>query len=966
MKKKNYSTIIAIGILFSSFLYTYADDSDLWHSNKLIVKFSADSELLIRWQKNGRSGKIDALSQILDAHNSSPFISDNTLKALRIRLMMKQRRTSASSSVENLERIAVIDYSGKISPAIAAKKISSYSGIEYAEPMPIHRIFSFPNDSLAPEQYHLDRIQAVQAWDAIADDGEPIIIGIVDTGTDYTHEDLAENIWENPGETGLDSLGNDKRTNGIDDDGNGFIDDWRGWDFASSDSTGTDNDPMPGNDHGTHVAGIAAGVTNNFIGIAGVAKNAKILPVKVGPDSPFIRAIYNGYEGILYAAVTGAHVINCSWGSSSRSTAEAETIAAATALGSVIVCAAGNNNQNQGFFPAGYKGVLSVAALGYGDIKAWYSNYHHSVGISAPGSSIYSTIPVNEYARYDGTSMASPVVAGVAAMVIKNFPNYSPLQVIEHLKATTENIDSLNYLWKNKLGTGRVDAYKAVTEKYPRSLVMTNYIVRDENSDGALDAGELVEIDLSLFCPLNPLDSIKIIPLIPDGMGINFIKQETFVGNFTEGEEKTIPGALAFIVPDNAPMDYNLEIELLFAGSNGFKSSASIQVFLKPSFRTMRENNIALTLNSKGNFAYNDYPLNAQGSGFSFKNSSNMLFEGALMIGRSSDRLSNGARSESQSRQDKSFSFTEPLRLEKPGRIANLEGFADFSDFLDSAGAGVRVNQTAYQFNSVNESDFIIVNYDIINESGEFADSVFAGLYFDWDIGVNPMQNIAEYRHSEGYGCVYNSAVDTLPIAGVKLLTNQPVNFFGIDNDGTTEENPGVWDGFTKAEKWKMMTSGIAREKSSVTDASMVIAAGPLRIAAGDTIRVTFAIFSGYSFAELDKAAANSLITAGKHKLNQPPYKGIPDNNTFLGVFPNPSDKSETVRVDFALSQNSEISVSIYNVLGQFLGNIETNKRFNPGYSSISFSAKYFAPGAYFLKFSDGFSNRIIPFRIVR
>lgn len=932
------------------------------HPSAVIVKFKANSEEFTRWKISGRNSQFLEFFPFLEEHTAKPYISNNTIAALRKKQSHNLSILSKQTLADNLERISVFYYLNNINPEILAKKLSELPFVEYAEPLPVHNIVGFPNDSLAERQYYLNMVKAVEAWDFIPDDGDPVVIGIVDTGVDHLHVDLIANIWNNPGETGNDSLGNDKSSNGIDDDDNGYIDDWHGWDFVSSDSTGQDNDPAPGNEHGTHVAGIAAGVTNNIIGIAGVAKNAKILPVKAASDSPAQSSIYSGYEGLLYAAIAGADVINCSWGGGSRSTAEQETIDAAVALGSVIVAAAGNSNKDNAFFPASYKGVISVAALNSYGIKAWFSNYNYSVGISAPGLAILSTIPENEYQALDGTSMASPVVAGVAAMVVKKFPDYTPLQVIEHLKATAAELDSANYLWKNKLGKGLVDALRAVTETNPRSIILKEYAVRDENGDGALDVGEVVEIDLTLYCPLKAIKNVNIKPAPVEDLDLHFINPITDIGDFIEGEEKSIQNALAFVVPEDSPLDYNLEIELLFEGDDGFNSTAVVQAFLKPSFRTMSKNNIAVTLNSAGNIGYNDFPANAQGIGFKYKNNSNLLFEGALMIAKNNFKLSNCARGGGgQELQDKSFAARDALFLESPGQKAPLEGTARYYDFVDSNSVGVDVHQKAYQFVTEKDADYIIINYDIINTSDEYTDSLFVGLYFDWDIGASAMQNIAEYKYDGDYACVYHTSIDTLPMAGVKLLTNQKCNFFAIDNNGNTEDNPGVYDSFTREEKIRMMSGGIARVMSNSTDASMVIAAGPIRLQSGDTVRVSYSLFSGFGFDELKKAAENSLNALSSFKLID-----LPEKNTIIGMFPNPVVLGEESRIEFALPQRSEISLSVYNALGQFLGNIESSKTYPAGNSSISFTISDYAIGAYFIKFEINDKFETIPFRVIK
>lgn len=364
----------------------------------------------------------------------------------------------------NLDRIFRISYSNNIDPLLLARKLQNNQYFVYIEPEFIREIVGFPNDSLFELQYYFKNCKIVEALETL-NSNDTLIIGVVDTGIDYLHEDLINQIAVNKGELGFDDNGNDKRSNGIDDDNNGFIDDWRGWDFGSSDSLGYDNDPYPGGSHGTHVGGIIAATTNNIIGIAGINNNAKLLPVKIGYDNPWVRSLINSYDGLLYAALVGSDIINCSWGGGGYSQAEQDIVNQIIALGSTIVAAAGNNDENAAFYPAAYQGVISVAATDSNDYKAYFTNYHSSVDVSAPGVKILSTIPNNEYKEMSGTSMASPVAAAIAAFIKLKHPDYTPLMVAEHLKATSDDIYSINNKYLGMLGRGRVNAFRAINDR---------------------------------------------------------------------------------------------------------------------------------------------------------------------------------------------------------------------------------------------------------------------------------------------------------------------------------------------------------------------------------------------------------------------------------------------------------------------------------------------------------------------
>ena len=264
------------------------------------------------------------------------------------------------------DRIVIINYSSDVDPNFVSSKISKLNEIEWAEPKFVYDPVYVPNDPNFGSQWNLSIIDAALAWDVTKGDTN-VVIGIVDTGVDWDHPDLATNIWINwdeiPG-------------NGIDDDNNGFVDDIRGWDFGGLHGT-PDNDPMEDRpDHGTHVAGISSAVTDNGIGIASIGFNSKIMAVKTtidderGPNGPFI--IF-GFEGIVYAADNGAKVINCSWGGGGFSIFGQETIDYAVSKGALVVCAAGNSNSSNPHYPSSY----SPVTVGKHEDEAYY---HRSPG----------------------------------------------------------------------------------------------------------------------------------------------------------------------------------------------------------------------------------------------------------------------------------------------------------------------------------------------------------------------------------------------------------------------------------------------------------------------------------------------------------------------------------------------------------------------------------------------------------
>ncbi|MEM6632828.1 MAG: S8 family serine peptidase, partial [Bacteroidota bacterium] len=335
--------------------------------------------------------------------------------------------TFPRSDQHRLSRIYTIEFEAEEQVEAYLSELNSLPYVEYAEKVPLYRIEAFeeeevfePNDRrIFNDLYHLDLINAAEAWD-ISQGSEEVVIAVVDDAVLIDHEDLAANIWVNPGEI---------PGNGVDDDRNGYIDDVNGFDVA----TGT---PNPGGlaqllTHGTRVAGCASGVTDNGRGIASIGFNCKIMAVKAtaNPSSVDRNRVTNTFEGVKYAIDAGADIVNMSFGGGARNQTFQELLNEGNRQGIVFVASAGNTGNDEEFFPAAYNHVISVAWTGETDRVSGNSTVHSTVYIAAPGQSIRTTvsnITLNGYTRTSGTSFASPIVAGVLGLMKSVNPCATP------------------------------------------------------------------------------------------------------------------------------------------------------------------------------------------------------------------------------------------------------------------------------------------------------------------------------------------------------------------------------------------------------------------------------------------------------------------------------------------------------------------------------------------------------------
>jgi len=512
--------------------------------------------------------------QILKSFNGYEFERPSLHNIHKLKISEEAKEINIYEAIEELKQIPEVEYAEPnyifaiVEDEALSPELSEEEMLEWLETNSNQKINKstnsnvvVPNDPLYNQQWGIPATQVDLVWDTTTGDTTQII-AILDTGVDWLHPDLKNKIWRNKDEIA---------DNGIDDDGNGLIDDIRGWDYINN-----DNNPTDDNSHGTHVAGIAAAESNNGIGIAGVNWKSKILPLKVFQSSGRGDAA-TITKAIIYASQKGATVINMSFGTYSKSLTM-ETALANAYANTILVAAAGNDAipigpgfRSKIFYPAGISYVLGIEASGEG---AGFSNYDqdgpvfskyeelNNYELQAPGANIISLVPNGGYRIYNGTSMATPLVSGAVAIYRNLFPEQSQ-----------------ELLWGNLINkiNEHIKLFDAINaEPKPELWFVSNSIVDtlDGDSDGRVDAGETIELLIEVRNTWGQADSVYVglkLGDFEDKTSAAIEKDKAFIGSISPYARRTNEfEPLKILINSNVAHNRDIVFESLlwFEGAN--------------------------------------------------------------------------------------------------------------------------------------------------------------------------------------------------------------------------------------------------------------------------------------------------------------------------------------------------------------------------------------------------------------
>ncbi|GAA4035413.1 hypothetical protein GCM10022409_20110 [Hymenobacter glaciei] len=904
----------------------------------------------------------------------SPAVLETALHTLAAGALNQKFPHAAAPSAErpgSVDLRGIFQFRTTAALSKARAVLLATGAVEYVEPLYIRQPQYQPNDpfadstltSLTVSQYYLKQIKAYRAWDITRGDSS-IVIGITDGGFRLTHVELAPQIKHNYADP----------INGLDDDRDGYIDNFTGWDVAN-------NDNDPGYDvaivHGTLVAGVSSARVDNGQGIAGLGNKCRFLPLNIYPNTP--TGTFAGVEAVVYAADHGCQVINMSWGGPggySQFEQDAMTYAAVN-RDAVLIGAAGNTNADLDFYPASYQHVVSVSGVDNTDTKVGSATFSHRVDLTAPGVSILTCYGYhlangggpadNDYTAVGGTSFAAPLVAGAAALVRRQFPTYTSDQVAARLRQTTSPTDQLpaNAAWVGRLGTGRLDVLAALTRaNLTEARVVSSTFAP---ARAAYAPGETINLTASVQNLLAPVTGLTVTltslsPYLAVTAGSFAVGSLATLGR---ADNATAPFRLT-VAASGIPLNAKATLRYRLTAAGGFQLDQYVDVILNPDYVVLDANDLRLTLTSRGNLGY-DNIFGTVGAGLSYRGSGNLLSEGGLMLATTPTRVSDRLRSTRGQMRQSFFSLRQATR-QQPGPRADQEARIAFQDSIPAAGAaarsvGVAVRQRAYAWATPGRRDFVVLEYSLKNLTADTLKPLYAGIFTDWDLPTpdGAAHNAAAYDSARTLA--YSYALGQLPAtpapgtyAGLRLLRGGAPAVYSIDGAAPAGSPVRLADGFSPAEKFRTLSSGTARAQRTAglpngSDVMQVLGTRLARLAPGDSATVAFAVLAAPTLAQLqassDAAAqlyATVLPTRASAQL------------AGFSAYPNPTTGLLRVEVpaDFGLRE-----IQVRNTLGQLV------RRQVASGTTATISLTGLAPGLYLLKMqgTDSVSSRPVEVR---
>lgn len=676
-----------------------------------------------------------AASQFLHPDRSVYFTADATRRAALPAPSRRQRLLLRSEDV--LTRTFLVTLPPSVRPTAAVQMLTTKHrhAVAWAEPAMMAEPQGVPNDPRIGQQAYLATVSALAAWDIYAGD-TAIVVGISDNGVMQNHEDIGPNIAVNTAEI---------PGNGIDDDNNGVVDDYRGVNFAHAiDGAGADNtENRSGDGHGTKVAGLASAATNNGVGIAGIGNRSRLFPMKVSVQNS--TSIMFGYQSLIYAAQRRFPVVNTSWGTvKPASRVDQAVIDYCVGMNTLVVASAGNHGtgpSGEGWreqnFPSAYDGVLGVGETTVADIVEFSSGLGVNADVMAPGNGAYTTDAAGGYTDFNmnGTSFASPMVAGLAALVRGRYPALDAEQVAAHIRRTADDISGKNPSYGVML-PGRMNMERALRTDPMASPALRIVGVRRTFRDGTpadvFAPGDTIHVSFELINDLGAATDVGARLTVADANGwvVNILEDANDVGAMATGQERRTREFVVEVVSisDLGSMIFGLEV------IDATYSETLLWYCAPPTVMGTFENTqVVYSVGADGTLGYSSTLTTRQGAGYGWKPTGYQLMSpGGFLLSESR------SRSLTAYKQDVPYisDFTATRYFGSRG-----ESNAVMTDTIRLAQPiGVEVRQRC-SFLSPTEP-VAVINVNVTNVTDASLSQVSSGYFMDWDIGTRGDENV--------------------------------------------------------------------------------------------------------------------------------------------------------------------------------------------------------------------------------
>ncbi|MBC8125283.1 MAG: S8 family peptidase [Candidatus Kapabacteria bacterium] len=821
------------------------------------------------------------------APSRTVYFSDLTLMNRDSR-SVPPRNVKLYSAEDRLTRTFTVSIVGPQKPAVAAQFLMQKhaNSVEFAEPWYVANAQVAPNDPLISSQGYLTTVKALEGWDVY--EGDPsVVIGISDNGISQTHEDLAANIAPNSAEI---------PDNEIDDDQNGYVDDYIGCNFASIlDGTPPGNTFNTGiSGHGTKVAGLAAAATNNGTGISGMGFRSRFFPMKTSVTGSG-GTIY-GYQSLIYAAQRRFKVVNTSWGIVKPASPIDQSVIDYCIANDVLVVASAGNHGN-GFsgegwhslnYPSAYDGVLGVGETTPSDDVEFSSGLGLNSDVMAPGNQAFTTEVGGGYSPAGtGTSFAAPIVAGLAGLVRGRYPALSALQTSAHIRRTSDDISSRNSNYAQVL-PGRINVLRALTtDPMSTPSVRIDGTVQTFSDGRPADRyfpGDTLHISFNLVNDLGPVAALETRLSIAEENGWTgrFLKDNANVDFIGTNEHKRVGEFIIIIdvIDPVRPLIFALHL------TSATYNDRTLWYLQAPSFMTMFENDqLAYSMGDRGAVGYSSVLDNRQGAGFGWKKGYSLLAPGSLIVCEDLRRSVSAYADVEPYTSD----FTTVKPFSAPQRNVNIIS----DDNALSKRIGVQITQKC-SFPGPNIAATVL-SVRLQNVSGANLKDISSGYYLDWDIGSGGSDNASRLApeaipaNLAGSNAVAQMFTrPNFPVAVCQAVYTPTLSAIGQSAVERISVRVDDGDGFTNDDIIAMLTSGTLIQPTGRGDLGSVLGMRfPGVLANNDVQSYMIVIGVGSTEAEAARVVRETLTTPNS-------VVASTNEHSFM-VAPHPASESVTI-----------------------------------------------------------------------